>query len=265
MYVGKKENGCPVPDRKVSNDITVLHLMTHTSGIMSGDFAEPLYPEVDRYRTTLEKAVDYYPTTLLAFEPFSKHAYSALAAFDVAARIIELISGLPYDEYLEQNIFAPLGMKDTSFSVKPERRARFTPVHSRNTEGHAYTVDFSGTLGNLPDTYFCAGAGLAGTADDYAKFADMLRAGGKGVLKPESVALMRTVHWPGWGIGVRVMKGDKYLPDGCYGWSGAYGTHYWVDPSRNLYAIYMKNSMYDGGAGAKTARSFEKAVAEGLT
>lgn len=68
-----------------------------------------------------------------------------------------------------------------------------------------------------------------------------------------------------WGLGVRVLT-DKYiLPKGCYGWSGAYGTHFWIDPANKIYAIYMKNSMYDGGSEAKTAKAFEAAVAESLT
>ena len=65
-----------------------------------------------------------------------------------------------------------------------------------------------------------------------------------------------------WGLGVRVIVSDHYadLPIGAYGWSGACGTHFWVDPKNNIVAIYMKNSIYDGGAGAKTARQFERDV-----
>jgi CubicO group peptidase (beta-lactamase class C family) len=93
----------------------------------------------------------------------------------------------------------------------------------------------------------------------------MLRRKGGGLLKPGSIAMMRSVYWPGWGLGVRVVKNDRCLPDGCFGWSGAYGTHFWVDPSNDMYAIYMKNSLHDGGSGAKTSREFEKTVMEGLT
>jgi CubicO group peptidase (beta-lactamase class C family) len=264
MYVGRVENGRAVPGHKAQNDIKILHLLTHTSGILCGEMGEEHFPETNSHRATLAEAVDYYPKTLLAFEPFTKESYSPLAAFDVAARIVELVSGMPYDEYLEKKIFSPIGITDTGFSLAPERRARFAPMHALDDSGHPCTVELSGTMGTLPDTYFCAGGGLAGSADDYAKFADMLRREGGGLLKPESVGMMRTAHWPGWGLGVRAVRNDRYLPDGCFGWSGAYGTHFWVDPSTNLYAVYMKNSLYDGGSGAKTAREFEKAVMEGL-
>lgn len=264
MAVGRLENGRPVPDHVAKNDIKILHLLTHTSGLLCGEMGEQCFPEANAHRTTLKEAVDYYPETLLDFEPFTKDSYSPLAAFDVAARIVELTSGMPYDEYLKNNVFMPLGMTDTGFSLRPERCARLTPVHALDAQGNPYTAEFRGTMGDFPDTYFSAGGGLAGTIDDYAKFADMLRRGGEGLLKPESVALMRAEHWPGWGLGVRVVKNDRFLPDGCFGWSGAYGTHFWVDPSLDLYAVYMKNSLYDGGSGAATAREFEKTVMEGL-
>jgi CubicO group peptidase (beta-lactamase class C family) len=77
---------------------------------------------------------------------------------------------------------------------------------------------------------------------------------------------MTTCHCIGendsWGYGVRVItKGqDEYLPEGCFGWSGAYGTHFWVDPLNEIIGIYFKNSSYDGGSGAMTSRNFEKDV-----
>jgi len=264
MHIGRLENGRAVQNRRAVTDISVLHLLTHTSGILSGDIGEQFFPELGTHRSTLESAVDYYPETLLGFEPGSMQAYSPLGAFDVAARIVELTSGMAYDEYLERNIFAPLGICDTGFSLAPERRARLAPMHSRDSDGHSITVTQKGAMGSLPDTYFCAGGGLVGTADDYARFADMLCRNGGGILKPESVALMRTAYSHGWGLGVRVLKNDGYLPDGSFGWSGAYGTHFWVDPSREMYAVYMKNSYYDGGSGAATAREFEIAVRAAL-
>ncbi|MBQ6990088.1 MAG: serine hydrolase, partial [Clostridia bacterium] len=68
-----------------------------------------------------------------------------------------------------------------------------------------------------------------------------------------------------WGLGVRVI-GENYgpLPAGAFGWSGAYGTHFWVDPENKITAVYLKNSLYDGGSGAVTARHFEEDVAEAM-
>jgi hypothetical protein len=106
-------------------------------------------------------------------------------------------------------------------------------------------------------------------------FADMLLAEGKTpsgdrVLEADTVRLMRRVAVPEsvmpgnqrWGLGMRVICAESYarLPVGCYGWSGAYGTHFWIDPENEIVGIYMKNSRYDGGSGAQTAANFEKDV-----
>lgn len=264
MYVGRLENGRPLPDHRAVRPITLLHLLTHTSGLLTGDFSEVVFKQTDAHRTSLREATNYYPQTLLAFDPFTAQGYSALAAFDVAARIVELVSGMEFDRYLAENIFSPLGMTDTGFSASEERRKRFAPVHARRENGESYTAFFTGTMGSYPDSYFSAGGGLAGTLDDYAAFARMLLNGGEGIVPPEYIDMMRRPWWPGWGLGVRTLKNDRRLPDGCFGWSGAYGTHFWVDPGNGIYAVYMKNSLYDGGSGAKTAKDFEEAVMEGL-
>lgn len=93
---------------------------------------------------------------------------------------------------------------------------------------------------------------------------------GKTLLPAGWIRDMRTPQLPAnvmsgdqvWGLGVRVIQGEHYcrLPHGAYGWSGAYGTHFWVDPTDRVTAVYMKNSAYDGGAGATTANHFEEDV-----
>ena len=128
---------------------------------------------------------------------------------------------------------------------------------------------------DFPVTYTCGGAGLASTIEDYMHFAQMLAQrgcfGGKQLLREESVCEMVKGQMPGggaemWGYGVRVVtKGaDSYLSEGAFGWSGAYGTHFWVDPMYGLVALYFKNSLYDGGSQASTARDYEKDVYSSL-
>ena len=110
---------------------------------------------------------------------------------------------------------------------------------------------------------------------DYEKFADMLLAGGKTadgerLVSERSIRLMRTAAVPEsmmpgnqkWGLGVRVICDNSYvaLPPNSFGWSGAYGTHFWVDPDNGIIGIYMKNSKYDGGSGARTSARFEQNV-----
>ncbi len=129
-------------------------------------------------------------------------------------------------------------------------------------------------IGNLPTTCFCGGAGLASTLDDYSAFAQMLvhsgRVGNLQIIAPELANAMRTPQLPHhvmpgpqvWGLGVRVITDDSYgrLPTGSFGWSGTYGTHFWVDPGNRISAVYLKNSLYDGGSGAVTAAHFEEDV-----
>ena len=127
---------------------------------------------------------------------------------------------------------------------------------------------------DYPCTFPLGGAGLFSTLHDCSRFARMLLQngsfGGRQILSPESIKLMRT-PWveeaimPGserWGLGVRVITDEAYgNPSmGTFGRSGAYGTHFWVDPMNNTTAVYIKNSLFDGGAGNESARMFEKAV-----
>ena len=125
---------------------------------------------------------------------------------------------------------------------------------------------------NVPTTHSLGGAGFVSSLKDYAAFAGMLLNKGKinenRVITEKAVALLSSPQVPEsimpgnwrWGLGMRVITGEnyKYLPVGAFGWSGAYGTHFWVDPVNNIAAVYMKNSKYDGGSGAVTAYNFEK-------
>ena len=115
---------------------------------------------------------------------------------------------------------------------------------------------------------------MASTLDDYSAFAEMLlnkgNAGEKQIISPELIEMMATPQLPKsimpdpqvWGLGVRVITHESYkiLPVGAFGWSGAYGTHFWVDPVNKITAVYLKNSAYDGGSGALTAAHFEEDV-----
>ena len=121
----------------------------------------------------------------------------------------------------------------------------------------------------IPASHKCAGAGLLSSLTDYSKFANMLLSGGGDILSEETLRLLYTPYatkeiMPGdtqWGLGVRVITedGHPYLPKGSYGWSGAYGSHFWVDPVNNLTAVFMKNSRIDGGV-SESGRVFEDAV-----
>ncbi len=279
MYVGKLVDGKVVPDYKAKNSIKVYQLVSHTSGIASGPVGEQVFTEAMRHGSTLEEIVNDYSTQPISFDPGTSQEYST-GAYDVCARIIEKVSGMSYQEYLKVNIFDKLGMKDTTFSPSPEQWNRMVSIFGRTKDGKGFNEKSvpGCVFGTIPVTYPLAGGGLASTAEDYMKFAEMLlnfgkAADGTQIVSEKMIELMRTPVlgddiMPGfqkWGLGVRVITGDdSTLPVGTFGWSGAYGTHFWIDPENRIAAVYMKNSSFEGGAGARTANNLEEDVYKSL-
>lgn len=258
------DHGC------AKNDVTILHLLTHTSGF--GSIKPPHMTH--EQRKTISSLVEYYIGAGLDFEPMSRQSYSPYAAFDVLAAIAEKITGLDYEEFLKNEIFIPCGMSDTTFIPSHEQWRRIVTMHSKilgkSRLGH--TTDGC-VFESFPASHKLAGAGLVSTLDDYVRFAAMLlqkgKAGEKRLMSEKTFSLLSTPHVPEtvmpgherWGLGVRVITSDSYtLPKGSFGWSGAYGSHFWVDPENGITAVFMKNSRHDGGAGNSSAVRFEKAV-----
>jgi CubicO group peptidase (beta-lactamase class C family) len=249
---------------------TLRHILTHTSGI--GSNYEKLSDMTQADRATLDAAIAYYRSKGLDFEPGTTQMYSGVAAFDVLTKIIETVSGRDYLTFLKDEILLPLGMTDTTFLPTEEQWSRMVRMHNkRDGESAEFAMHDGCVFESTPATHFLGGAGLASTLSDYAKFARMLlRKGtldGVRILSEQSVALMSTPYFPtsdneSWGLGVRVITSEGYphLPVGSFGWSGAYGSHFWIDPQNDLFAVFMKNSMFDGGAANKSAVGFERAV-----
>ncbi len=274
------ENGKVVVTGKAKTKLTPRLLLNHTNGVGSMEVgAKQMDQMTPEDMQDVPHVVDYISHSVLAFEPASAQMYSPVWAFDVLARLIELTSGMDFDAFLKQNIFEPLGMVDTTFAPTEEQWSRMIQMHARVEEDSAaHSVDHMMRPGmvfeNFPTTWSSGGAGLASTMHDYCRFADMLRRGGmtaEGVrILPESlVRAMGTCQVPEhimpcgerWGLGVRVITAiHPWMPEGCFGWSGAYGTHFWVDPTNDLIVVLMRNSAYDGGAGARFACNLEKDV-----
>ena len=277
MEIGRVVDGKIEIVGKAQNKIKILHLLTHTSGVGCGELGNILGSGcVYEYGVDLKRVADEYSSKPISFEPYTAQAYSGRVGFDLLARVVEITSDMPYDEFLKKEIFEPLEMKDTTFTPSSEQWGRAICMHNL-VDGKAifYPIDREHIFGKLPLTYFCGGAGLVSTLTDYEKFADMLLSGGvakngERILSEDTVRLMRTVAVPDsimpgnqkWALSMRVILEPTYgrLPVGAYGWSGAFGTHFWVDPENGIVGIYMKNSHYDGGSGALTAANFEKDV-----
>ena len=252
---------------------TILNILTHTSGI--GSDSQKLAAMTGADQATLDSAITFYIGSGLDFEPGTKQAYSATGAFDVLVKIIETATGEDYLQFLQKNIFEPCNMKDTTFIPSDEQWDRLVDMHQQvDGENAVATLPEGCIFGNVPVTHYLGGAGLVSTLQDYANFAKMLLNDGQGengkVISKTSVKLLSSPQiskdvMPGnarWGLGVRVIteKSYPYLPVGSFGWSGAYGSHFWIDPVNNVFAVYMKNSHVDGGASNESANKFEKAV-----
>lgn len=279
MNVGRFDGNNVCIGEKAKNEITIDMLLSHKSGLGSGEISDRQMSdrsEKDKY--SLETAINYYENMLLDFQPGEKEQYSPVAGFDVLARIVEICSGMAFADFAAENIFKPLKMNDTTF-VPDELQWEKIVKMSDFSDGKAFNAPMPKCVfANFPKTYTCGGAGLVSSLDDYTKFAQMLLSngtyGGAKVLTEESVNKMHTPNLPTdltqineiWGLGVRVNKDMFYkrLPKGTYGWSGAYGTHFFVDTENKITAVYMKNSWFDGGSGATTAANFEEDVYSAL-
>ena len=263
-------------EKKSETPMTVRHLVTHTSGLGSGAAGNLQRERItEKQKSTVASIVDFYENeAVLDFEPGCGWGYSGAAAFDVMARIIELCSGMGFDRYLKKYIFDPIEAGDMTFVPSDEQRGRMVAMHDR-IGGRAVAADWGTAIfPGIPETNFCGGAGLVSTLGDYCNFVAMLMSKGayKGrrVLSEASVgamgAQMLPDAYPGlssgisWGAGCMIYKNFPPMPAGCFGWSGAWGTHMWVDPANGIGAVYMRNSAFAEGAGAATARNFEKDV-----
>ena len=260
--------------------ILVSQLLTHSSGILCESPPKAKHM-TDRDKENVQTMVDYVLRSGLDYVPGTYTQYSPYAAFDVMVSVIEHISGMDFLSFLQKELFLPCGMTDTTFAPSETQIDRMIAMHRKDENGKSaiHETPRYVIFGNFPFTHYLGGGGLVSTLDDYAKFAHLLlnegRCDGGQLIRPETMRLMRTVQpyiqkiMPGgqqWGLGVRVITNEKYklLPVGCFGWSGAYGTHFWIDPDNKITAVFMKNSTFDGGAGNESAKKFEKAVTDAL-
>ena len=282
LPIGKIINGKFEITGKSKTPIKLYHLFSHTSGVEAGDVITEFTAKMtEKDKTSLKNVVEYFSDKPLFFETGTAQSYSPHVAFDIGARIVEKVSGEDFSTYVKNNIAGVIGMKDTTFNPTQEQWNRMVKLHDLDGEGKAIDAvdDRLHIYADNPLTYYCGGAGLISTAEDYSLFAETLLNGGiapngKQVIGETYLKKMSTPCCPiglmdegtqktgvTWGLGVRVFtNGDGKLPQGTFGWSGAYGTHFWVDPVNKITAVYMKNSVKNGGAGALTAENFENDV-----
>jgi CubicO group peptidase (beta-lactamase class C family) len=260
----------------VDTPVTIHHLLTHTSGLRTGGLGSKVDP-VERHTTddTLATYIPKLAKVPLDFQPGTQWAYSPGAGLDVVARIIEIVSETPFDEFLQERIFDPLEMNDTHFNLPSDKESK-RPVlkglgASKAKEWGAATK------------YISASAGLSSAAEDYLHFEQMLLNGGElfgqRLLSSESVDTMSSNHvgdlfatagkkglnGMGFGYTVGVTLDPNVAADyrgkGAFGWAGAAGTWSWTDPENELVAVYLP-AQPTGRGGAYS--DFEKAVYQAI-
>jgi CubicO group peptidase (beta-lactamase class C family) len=249
--------------------ITVRDLFRHTTGL---DYAgpkdengEPAYKKIEmmggapQVPFDLAEAVKRLATAPLNEEPGTAFRYGY--SIDVLGRLVEVLSGKPLDQFFEERIFKPLGMKDTAFYVPEEKVSRLATVYSPKQGGGIVAMK-----GGPQESYkkkptlLLGGAGLASTMEDYSHFYAMLLNDGQyeGVrlLGRKTVELMRSDHlgglphigttlpeWEGFGLTFAVNPGPGKSPSvgsqGTYRWGGAAGTTFWIDPKEHMFGIFL--------------------------
>jgi CubicO group peptidase (beta-lactamase class C family) len=240
--------------------ITVRDLLTHTSGLGSGGLGTRKAPPASlrpNGADTLESYVKRMAQVPLDFQPGSRWSYSGLAGIDTLARIVEVVSGQSFDAFVKARIFDPLGMVDTSFFHQDaDVGERVASIHRIGPNGLVKIGSFL----SFPNGYSCGAGGLVSSAHDYFRFGQMLANGGeldgKRLLSPRAVELLASNHvgemfggqlarpkGMGFGLTVEVVvdpvRAGTFRSEGSFGWDGAFGTHFWVDPKQKLVAVIL--------------------------
>jgi len=278
--------------------ITLRDLLSHRSGLtygfLNGGAVGNGYRKngvtdgLTATTMTLAEAIDKLAAEPLVSQPGAAWNYSL--STDVLGRVVEVASGQPFNVFLRERILKPLRMAETDFVVPAARMSRLATVYSPDGAGGIRPMKDPETFGNTvmspiesyreTKTYFSGGAGLVSTARDYGRFAQMLLNGGSldgtRLLSPKTVALMTMSHTTDlppsglvgagaqFGLGFRVVTDPAATQTlgspGLYGWSGIYGTVFWVDPKERLVAIMMVQRY----PGSPVAAAFQPLVYQAL-
>ena len=256
-----------------NREIIIRDLLSHVSGLVSGTISTAEANKLGRKPTdTLSDYIPRLGATPLEFQPGSRWSYSPSAGFDTLGRIVEIISGQSFDRFLRDRIFGPLEMKDTTFYPSEAQSSRVSTRYQKTANG--LTKQENNPPSNV---YFSGAGGLSSTAEDYEQFAQMLLNGGqlngKRLLSPKTVDLMASVHAPdtlpgrppgrSFGLSVQVVNNavasNFRVSDGSYGWDGAFGTHFWIDPKEKVVGILMVQT-----SNQELMRDFENAIMQAM-
>jgi CubicO group peptidase (beta-lactamase class C family) len=260
--------------------ITIFNLLTHTSGLtyqwnvrLGKAYQDASVGSgIMQHEGTIGEGVKRLAALPLLFQPGDDWEYSL--ADDVLGRLVEVVSGMPFDKFLQVRLFQPLGMKDTGFFPPAENVPRLATAYAYDEQkglhpildnqvmqegGFQFTADYPY---RGPHTYFSGGGGLCSTAEDYYRFCQMMLNGGElngaRILSRKSVELMSHNHVQGkadganaYGLGFGTTNDAQQLTElgsvGSFYWGGFYYTSFVIDPKEELVAIFMGQLHPDGG------------------
>ncbi|HYC69583.1 MAG TPA: serine hydrolase domain-containing protein [Opitutaceae bacterium] len=267
-------------------NLTLVQLLNHTSGL--GEAGGPAAREAK----TLAELIPLFLAAPMNFEPGTRWRYCQ-SSINTAARVVEVVSGQTFDEFVADRFFRPLGMKDTGHYPDAARAARIATAYAKNRETGLLEPTRTGdpTTRNRPPT---GNSGLYSTAADYARFCQMLMNGGEldgrrylsaaavkqlssittgdipaGFFQSETYGSRVTNY--GWGVGTCVLREPhpgvaQMLSPGTFGHGGAWGTQAWIDPVKGIaYILMVQRANFPNSDASDLRRDFQQAAADAAT
>jgi CubicO group peptidase (beta-lactamase class C family) len=261
----KTEDGEPV------RGLTVRHVLTHTSGLTGDQGCEE----------SLEATAAALAQRPFEFQPGEKWAYGP--SINVVGRIVEVVAGEPYEQFLAERIFKPLGMNETTFHLSDAQGGRVAELYERTEAGELKGAERWGDAGSA-DAVPNPSGGLFSTAGDLARFYQLILRGGElddvRILSADAIREMTIVQTGdlvtgftpgnGWGLGWCVVREPQGVSDalspGSFGHGGAYGTQAWIDPERKaFYVLLIQRSNLPNSDASDIRAEFQRAAVEAMT
>jgi CubicO group peptidase (beta-lactamase class C family) len=263
-----------------------MQILTHTSGLgeASGEAAHRAH--------TLAALVPVWLAAPMQYEPGEKWKYTQ-SGINLAGRIVEVVSGLSLDAFLQKRLFDPLGMRDTTFYPTEAQKTRFVTAYAKDKDSGALSPvpprDDFGSRDRPPQ----GNGGLFSTPNDYARFCQMLlnrgSLGGQRILSENAFNVLTSIHTGdlpagffqtdeygqrganyGWGIGLCILRSPHegiaaMLSPGTFGHGGAWGTQAWIDPVKGVaYLLFVQRSNFANSDASEVRQVFQEAVANAL-
>jgi CubicO group peptidase (beta-lactamase class C family) len=286
VYSTDASNNMVLKDQ--AHPVTMRELMSHSGGFTYGFFSNTAVDKLQRdadllnVNNTLDEFIKRVAKLPLNTQPGTEWHYSI--SVDIQGYIVQKLSGMPFEEFLEKRVFKPLAMVDTGFYVPKEKLNRLAEFYIYDKDGKLTPehAGFNHDFGAKP-TLSSGGGGLVSTATDYMRFCQMLANGGQldgaRILSPLTVELMRTnvlapnvpILAPGAGFGLDFaiytdpVAAGGYYGKGSYWWGGAAGTWFWIDPVNDVIVIGMIQQAAGTGAAVAAGVPDVRGLSHALT